>query len=78
MVVGAAGEQDFAGVELVEGAAGRPHVDGEVVGDAEDDFGGAVEAGDEVGCDFVFAGIGGGAEIANFKEVLVFGDLWGE
>ena len=75
LVVRAASEQDFAGVELVEGAAGRPHVDGEVVRDAEYDFGGAVEAGDEVGSDFVFAGVGGGAEIADFKEVLVLRDL---
>jgi hypothetical protein len=44
LVIGSAGEEDFAGVEFVEGAAYGPGIDGVVIGDAEDDFGGSVEA----------------------------------
>lgn len=46
-------EQGVPHVELIEDAAETPHVDGGVVGDAEDNFGGAVEARLNVGVDFL-------------------------
>lgn len=73
-VVGVSWEEELAGVEFVHGAGGGPHVDGGVVGVADDDFGGAVEATDEVLDEGVFVDGKGGSEVAEFEAFGVFGD----
>lgn len=67
LIVGLAGEQDPARVEFVDGARGAPHIDGVVVGHAQDDLGGAVEARHQVGSDFVLVDLRGRSEIAQFQ-----------
>lgn len=42
LVVGSTGEENLAGVELVERAADGPHVDGVIVGETEDCRGGTL------------------------------------
>ena len=51
LVVGVSGEHDLAGVELVDRRAEAPEVEVEVVLEAENDLGRAVEPGHEVGRD---------------------------
>ncbi|GIX66267.1 mediator complex subunit MED10, putative [Babesia caballi] len=79
VVVGAAGEEDVAGGELVDGGRGAPDVDLAVVAEAEDDLGGAVEATHQVGGDLVLRGVAGAAEVAHgdAAEVVVHQDVVG-
>jgi hypothetical protein len=81
LVVAVAREQDLARVQLVQGAADGPHVDGVVVRHPEHDLGRAVEPADEVRGDLVvrrrrILPVDGCAQIADLEGVAAFVDLY--
>lgn len=75
LIVALPWEQNLPRIELVQRASDGPDVERGVVGDAKDDFGGAVEARDEVGCNVVFGGVGRGAKIAELEQGFRVVDL---
>jgi hypothetical protein len=89
VVVRATGEEDFAGVELVQRAGDGPDVDGGVMWESEDytlarslghiceltDFRSTVKSRYEVRGDLSLRHIGGGTQVTHFQRRLVLGYL---
>ena len=74
LVIGLAGEENLAGVELKECARNGPNVNGRVVRKPQDDLWRAVEATDQVRRNVALVRKGGRAEIAQLDERLAVVD----
>ena len=71
LVVVSAGEENFARVQLKEGTANGPDVDGVVVRDTQDDFRGTVETTDEVRRNLIVRSRRRRTQVANFQNVAL-------
>lgn len=81
LVVAVACKENLARIELIQGATDGPHVDSVVVGHAQHNLRGSVEAADQVRCDSSvrrrsIGSIDSRAQVANLENVAALVDLF--